>query len=134
MSDLNILVKELVSKIDKPKFIYNDFSTFDKEKSYIFIQVRFGSNDEVEMAVKTFLGGKWLSSGENVHKFERRFGKMFNTKHSLMVNSSSANLVMVGALKKILKWKDGDEIIVSPVGFPTTIRSNSTTWFETCIH
>ena len=122
MSDLNILVKELVSKIDKPKFIYNDFSTFDKEKSYIFYSGPFWSNDEVEMAVKTFLGGKWLSSGENVHKFERRFGRMFNTKHSLMVNSgSSANLVMVGALKKILKWEDGDEIIVSPVGFPTTI-------------
>ena len=47
---------------------------------------------------------------------------MFNTKHSLMVNSgSSANLVMVGALKKILGWEDGDEVIVSPVGFPTRI-------------
>ena len=31
-----------------------------------------------------------------------------------MVNSgSSANLVMVGALKKVLSWVDGDEIIVS---------------------
>ena len=39
-----------------------------------------------------------------------------------MVNSgSSANLVMIGAIKKVLKWSDGDEIIVSPVGFPTTI-------------
>ena len=39
-----------------------------------------------------------------------------------MVNSgSSANLVMIGAIKKVLKWNDGDEIIVSPVGFPTTI-------------
>ena len=66
--------------------------------------------------------GKWLSSGEHVHKFERRFAKKFETKKSLMVNSgSSANLVMVGALKKVFDWKDGDEIIVSPVGFPTTI-------------
>jgi len=39
-----------------------------------------------------------------------------------MVNSgSSANLVMIAALKKCMGWKDGDEIIVSPVGFPTTI-------------
>ena len=27
---LDDLVKDLVSKIDKPKFIYNDFSTFDR--------------------------------------------------------------------------------------------------------
>jgi CDP-6-deoxy-D-xylo-4-hexulose-3-dehydrase len=39
-----------------------------------------------------------------------------------MVNSgSSANLVMIAALKKYFGWSDGDEIIVSCVGFPTTI-------------
>lgn len=40
-----------------------------------------------------------------------------------MVNSgSSANLVMIAALKKYYDWQDGDEIIVSVVGFPTTIN------------
>ena len=40
-----------------------------------------------------------------------------------MVNSgSSANLVMIAALKKYFNWKDGDEIIVSVVGFPTTVN------------
>lgn len=40
-----------------------------------------------------------------------------------MVNSgSSANLVMIAALKKYYDWKDGDEIIVSVVGFPTTVN------------
>lgn len=39
-----------------------------------------------------------------------------------MVNSgSSANLVMVGAVKKYLEWQDGDEVILSVVGFPTTL-------------
>jgi len=47
---------------------------------------------------------------------------MFTQKYSVMVNSgSSANLVMIGALKQVFNWKDGDEIILSPVGFPTTI-------------
>ena len=74
------------------------------------------------MALKGFLTGKWLSSGEYVHRFEKKFVKKFNTKYGLMVNSgSSANLVMIGAIKKVLNWSDGDEIIVSPVGFPTTI-------------
>ena len=68
------------------------------------------------------MNGKWLASGEEVMKFEKNFSKQFNKKHSLMVNSgSSANLVMIAALKKRFGWSDGDEIIVSCVGFPTTI-------------
>lgn len=40
-----------------------------------------------------------------------------------MVNSgSSANLVMIAALKKYYDWPDGAEIIVSVVGFPTTVN------------
>jgi CDP-6-deoxy-D-xylo-4-hexulose-3-dehydrase len=47
---------------------------------------------------------------------------MFKVDHAHMVNSgSSANLVLITALKKFHKWADGAEIIVSPVGFPTTI-------------
>ncbi len=39
-----------------------------------------------------------------------------------MVNSgSSANLILISALKRRFNWEDGDEIIVSPVGFATTI-------------
>ena len=34
--------------------------------------------------MKTFLTGKWLSSGENVNKFEREFSKKFNLGHSVM--------------------------------------------------
>jgi CDP-6-deoxy-D-xylo-4-hexulose-3-dehydrase len=68
------------------------------------------------------MNGKWLASGENVHKFEKKFSRMFNQKYSVMVNSgSSANLVMIAAIKKVLGWEDGDEILLSPVGFPTTI-------------
>lgn len=40
-----------------------------------------------------------------------------------MVNSgSSANLVMIAALKKYFEWPDDAEIIVSVVGFPTTVN------------
>jgi CDP-6-deoxy-D-xylo-4-hexulose-3-dehydrase len=77
---------------------------------------------EMELALKAFLTGKWVSAGENVEKFQIRFSKKYNVKQSHMVNSgSSANLVMIGALKKYFKWQDNDEVIVSPVGFPTTI-------------
>lgn len=77
---------------------------------------------EVSAMLTALTQGKWIASGEEVNKFERNFSKKFNKKHSLMVNSgSSANLVMIAALKKYFDWQDGDEIIVSCVGFPTTI-------------
>jgi len=82
----------------------------------------YWDDKEVNAIINAIQTGKWLTSGEYVHKFERAFGDKFNAKYSLMVNSgSSANLVMIAGLKKYLGWADDSEIIVSPVGFPTTI-------------
>ena len=82
----------------------------------------YWDNEELAVSIKALLAGKWLPSGEEVSKFEKKFSKKFNKKYSLMVNSgSSANLIMFNALKQRYGWQDGDEIIVSCVGFPTTI-------------
>jgi CDP-6-deoxy-D-xylo-4-hexulose-3-dehydrase len=81
------------------------------------------TKEEIVEAIDTLLFGKWLASGENVAKFEKEFSKKINQKYSVMVNSgSSANLVMIAALKKHLNWKDEDEILISVVGFPTTLN------------
>ena len=78
---------------------------------------------EVEAAVATLKEGAWFPAGKQVDRFERAFSKKFGFDSSLMVNSgSSANLVMIAALKKYFEWPDGAEIIVSVVGFPTTIN------------
>ena len=78
---------------------------------------------EIEAAVKALREGSWYPAGEEVDKFEKQFSKRFNFHSSLMVNSgSSANLVMIAALKKYFEWPDGAEIIVSVVGFPTTVN------------
>ena len=91
-------------------------------KSSVYYSGPYWDNKEIESIFNCFLKGKWLASGEEVEKFERLFSKKFKFGHSLMVNSgSSANLVMIAALKKYFGWADGDEIIVSCVGFPTTI-------------
>jgi CDP-6-deoxy-D-xylo-4-hexulose-3-dehydrase len=74
------------------------------------------------MGTQALLTGKWLTAGEYVVRFQNVFAKHFGVRYAHMVNSgSSANLVMLAAIKKHLLWKDGEEIIVSPVGFPTTI-------------
>ena len=82
----------------------------------------YWDNRETEAAINAFLNGEWITAGENVNKFEKEFSRKFNVKYSLMVNSgSSANLIMITALKKYYNWQNGDNVIVSPVGFPTTI-------------
>jgi len=119
-------IKNLIDNISDEesvlRYVYNSNKEFIPGETPIYYSGPYWDYEEVEKALSAFLTGKWLSSGENVFKFENKFSKVFNFGSSVMVNSgSSANLVMIGAIKKVLKWEDEDEIILSPVGFPTTI-------------
>lgn len=119
-------IKEFIDDLfeqDENFFSYLCNNNFVKGESSIFYSGPYWNNEEIEQAIKTLLTGKWLSSGESVNKFEKEFSKKFNFNHSVMVNSgSSANLVMIAALKKYFNWSDNDEIIVSVCGFPTTLN------------
>ena len=104
-----------------PPYLYN-FKKFVPGKTQICYSGPFWDNLEIEAAIDSLLHGKWITAGEKVNKFEYEFSKRFNTSYSHMVNSgSSANLILIAALKKYFDWQDNDEIIVSPVGFPTSI-------------
>ena len=110
-----------LARLAKPRYLQN-YDNFKPGEDYVMYSGQLWDEREMELALKAFLTGKWVSAGENVEKFQIRFSKKYNVKQSHMVNSgSSANLVMIGALKKYFKWQDNDEVIVSPVGFPTTI-------------
>ena len=120
-TDIEKMIEQLVQEVGTPKYAYN-CKEFNPEKDTVFYSGPYWDEKEIIAGVTAFLTGKWLVSGENVAKFQWAFGRKFNVKHAHMVNSgSSANLTMVAALKKHLKWQDGNEVIVSPVGFPTTI-------------
>ena len=94
-----------------------------KPGNNIYYSGPYWDEQEPIAAITTLLNGKWLPAGEQVNKFEAQFGKRFDFRYNLMVNSgSSANLVMIAALKKYYGWHDGDEIIVCACGFPTTIN------------
>jgi len=117
LSDLKDYIKN-----NKPKYLYNQ--DFIPNKSQVLYSGPYWDEDEIMAAITTFITGKWVVAGENVYKFENAFAKMFGVKYAQMVNSgSSANLVLIASLKKYFGWEDGDEIIVSPVGFPTTIST-----------
>ena len=119
------IISDLLEKVNGEEGVFPYMANkreFVAGESPVYYSGPYWDNGEIEAIFKCFLTGKWLASGEEVNKFERKFSKKFNKESSLMVNSgSSANLVMIAALKKYYGWHDGDEIIVSCVGFPTTI-------------
>lgn len=105
-------------------YLANRKKKFNPDTDSVYYSGPYWNDLEVQAAIESLMSGFWLSSGEKVDKFERRFSKLFDFEESLMVNSgSSANLVMIAALKKFYDWQDGDEIIVSVVGFPTTVSA-----------
>lgn len=118
------MIKNLITSLaneSNPSYI-KDYTSFEPGVDTVLYSGPYWDNREIDAALTAFLTGKWLTTGEYVEKFQDEFARMFNVNRSHMVNSgSSANLVMFTALKKYFNWQDGDELIVSPVGFPTTI-------------
>jgi CDP-6-deoxy-D-xylo-4-hexulose-3-dehydrase len=110
-----------ISKQFNPAYIKN-YDNFDSLKDSVLYAGPYWNHLELEAILDSVLNGNWIVSGPKVEQFQSEFAEKFNVGYSHMVNSgSSANLVMIAALKKRFRWNDNDEIIVSPVGFPTTI-------------
>lgn len=113
-------IKEFIEQFN-PSYISN-YDNFDNTKTPVLYSGPYWDKEEIHAILTNVLTGNWIVSGDSVEKFQQEFSEKFKVKHSHMVNSgSSANLVMITALKKRFRWQDNDEIIVSPVGFPTTI-------------
>lgn len=73
-------------------------------------------------AVNDCFSSKEYTQGKLVDEFERKFAEWNGSKHAVMVNSgSSANLLIVFLLKEKYGLKDGDEVLVPAVTWPTTI-------------
>lgn len=106
-----------------PDYIYNG-KKFIPGETPVYYSGPYWNKKEIKSAINSLLNGKWISSGEEVQKFETEFCKKFLEKYAVMVNSgSSANLLLIAAIKKVLNWNDNDEIILSAVGFPTTLSA-----------
>lgn len=79
---------------------------------------------EYKAGVQSLLSG-WLGLGDSGIRFERKFCKLMDKGFGALVNSgSSANLLMVSALKSKRLWNlpKGSKIITPVAGFPTTVN------------
>lgn len=75
--------------------------------------------------VKVLLSG-WITQGPETSQFEKDFAEYYGVKHAIAVNSgSSANLMALASLCHEslgeARIKPGDEVITSPVTFPTSV-------------
>jgi CDP-6-deoxy-D-xylo-4-hexulose-3-dehydrase len=125
--DVNVQIENLINNLGKDfntlKYVYNK-NKFIPGETPVYYSGPYWDSQEITEAIKSLILGSWLSAGENVDLFEKLFSIKFNQRHSVMVNSgSSANLLLIAALKKVFNWKDNDEIILSVVGFPTTLSA-----------
>ena len=77
-------------------------------------------DSEEEKEILRTLRSKWISMGENVKQFERGFGELLNTKHSIAVTNCTAALHLA---LKILGIKEGDEVIVPSLTFVATVNA-----------
>jgi CDP-6-deoxy-D-xylo-4-hexulose-3-dehydrase len=121
-NEIDNFIKQMTEKYGVlPKFAHN---MVGKDPNKVYYSGPYFDGSEISAAIETLLFGKWSSSGEVCARFEREFGKHINTKYSFFCNSgSSANLLLIAACKEYFKWQDGDEVIVSAVGFPTTVSA-----------
>ena len=80
------------------------------------------SEDDIETLVDFIKKTKRFTQFEKVREFELMYSKWLGTKYSVFVNSgSSANLLLINALKEIYHWKHNDEIIVPTVTWSTNV-------------
>lgn len=78
---------------------------------------------EIEEALDALLSG-WLTMGERVFEFERRWAQYIGTSDAIAVNSgSSALLVMLSAMIECGYLHRGQEVIVPAVGWSTSLFS-----------
>ena len=105
------LISNLLKEVSPPYLANKDW----EPGKPVYYSGPYWDDRELAASIKSLLAGKWLPSGEEVTRFERKFSKKFNKKYSVMVNSgSSANLIMFAALKKKFGWQDGCLLYTSP--------------------
>ena len=79
------------------------------------------TEEELQAVIDCMKSGEY-TQGKVVSEFEQKFARWVGSRYAVMVNSgSSANLLMVMLLKEKLGLKDGDEVLVPVVTWPTTV-------------
>ena len=119
LENIDEKLKELLLEVTQKKI---DLPPFVPGISHIPVTGKVIDNTDLLNLVDSSLDA-WFTSGRFTDEFEKKISEFLGMRHCLFVNSgSSANLLAMSALKIFYELRDGDEIITSAVGFPTTVN------------
>ena len=112
-------MNKLLEQIEECVREYYDRSERDTPSRRVSLAEPVFDHREANRAIRTILSG-WISQGPNVAEFERDFARYVGCNSAVAVNSgSSANLVVLLALRERLGLEDGDEVILPAATFAT---------------
>lgn len=112
------LIKELV------ELSHSDDKQWVAGEDLVQYAGTYYSNEEFEVSIEALLN-PWLALGGNGIRFERKFKSRLGKDYGALTNSgSSANLLMVSALKskRLHALPEGTKVITPVAGFPTTVN------------
>lgn len=92
-----------------------------KKQTWPLMKESITFSDRLKMAFFT-LTTKKFTNGEKVKKFEQEWNNWIGSKHSLFVSSgSTANFLLVAAVKEMYGLKDGDKVLLPSCTWVTNI-------------
>lgn len=116
-------IKENIKQLIKDYFSIKT-SEFVPGKTKVPLNVASYGWEETYEAVESILT-TWVTMGEKVEKFERKFADYVGVENAVMVNSgSTANLLALSVLTNPItnnRIQDGEEIITPAITWPTTV-------------
>ena len=122
---INDLENKILELVEEYTNIRHKKADFIPGISSVPINGRVFDSNEVKELVKSSIDF-WLTDGEYSELFSKKMSNFLSMKHVRLVNSgSSANLVALSSLtsSKIKNnLNEGDEVITTAVGFPTTVN------------
>ena len=127
----NDLIKQKIQELVQLKLKDNK-KEWNPGVDWVQYSGSYFTEDEYIATISTLLNG-WLALGEDGIRFENKFSPKLGKEYGILTNSgSSANLLMISALKSknLFGLKPGSKIITPVAGFPTTINPIIQNGFE----
>ena len=79
-------------------------------------------DSDIDLLIDFIRETKRFTQFIKVKELEKAYSAWQGSKYSVFVNSgSSANLILINALKELRGWQDGEEVLVPAVTWPTTV-------------
>ena len=102
---------------------YSNRQLVEKDKEFSWPLMKDCVTEQDKEAMINFLKTTTrLTNGPMVRKFEKEWSEWLGVKHSLFVSSgSTANLLLVAAVKEKYGLKDGDKVIVPSITWVTNV-------------